>query len=106
MHRPTVLALYNCICMHVFDQMAPYCPVDRGSFPVRALIGNTQNTNEFQDIPLNVCVADAVRAFGLYIMYIVILNGESVECIEGVTDGHTHKNPASSINCSKIILRN
>ena len=35
-----LLALYNCICKHVFDQLEPYCPVDGGSFPVQALIGN------------------------------------------------------------------
>ena len=51
-----LLALYNCICKHVFDQMEPYCPVDGDSFPVWVLIRNAQNTNEFQDIPLNVCL--------------------------------------------------
>ena len=85
--RTDLLALYNCICNHVFDEMEPYCPVDGGSFPVRAMIGNAQNTNQFQDIPLNVCVADAVGAFGLYIKYIVLVDGESVECTQGVT-GH------------------
>ena len=85
--RTDLLALYNCIRNHVFDEMEPYFPVDGGSFPVQSMIGNAQNTNEFQDIPLNVYVADAVSAFGLYIKYIVLVDGESVECTQGVT-GH------------------
>ena len=68
--------------------MEPYCPdaVHGPNFLIRALIGNAQNTNDFQDIPLNVCVADAVNAFGMYIKYIVLVDGENVsECMQGVT---------------------
>ena len=67
--------------------MELYCPVDVGSFPVRALIGNAQNTNKFQNIPLNLCVADALSACGLYHKYTLLVDGESVECPQGVTDG-------------------
>ena len=52
-------------------------------------------------------MADAVSAFGLYIKYIVVVDGESVECTQGdwwaclSTDVHARKKAASSINCLK-----
>ena len=59
------------------------------------MIGNAQNTNEFPDIPLNVCVADGVSAFGLYINYIMLVDGGSVECTQGVTG---HKRNTSEVH--------
>ena len=45
-----------------------------------------QNINNFLDIPLNVCMADAINAFGMYIKYIVLVDSENVsECMQGVT---------------------
>ncbi len=69
--------------------MEPYSP-DPGLGP---LIGNSQ-TNNFQDLPLNVCVADAVSAFGLYINYIVLAETENQESssMEEVTVTKSRRN--------------
>ena len=100
--RTDLLALYNCICNHEFDKMEPYFRrVDAGSFPVWAMIGNAQNTNKLQDIPLNVCVPDAVSAFGLYIKYIVLVDGESIKCTQGVTG---HKRNAFEVHAWRVFV--
>ena len=40
------------------------------------LIGRAQNAMDFQDVLLNVCVADAVSLFGVYIKFIIMLEDD------------------------------
>ena len=61
--RTDILCLYVGIVDHTFDSLEPYSPlVGSRDAPVRALIGKTQKA---KDIPLTVCVADAVALFGI-----------------------------------------
>ena len=72
--RTDIFRLYVRIVEHTFDSLEPYSPpVGSKDAPVRALIGKTQNAKDFQDIPLNVCVADAVALFEVYIKFMIVL---------------------------------
>ena len=63
-----IFRLYVGIVDHTFDSLEPYNPpIGSRDAPVRTL--KTLNAKDFQDIPLNVCVADAVALFGVYIKF-------------------------------------
>ena len=73
--RTDILRLYTGICEHSYDALEPFSPPSESrNAPVRALIGRAQNAMDFQDVPLNVCVADAVSLFGVYIKFIIMLD--------------------------------
>ena len=83
--RTDILRLYRGIVGHIYDTLETYNPpIGADEAPLRAMIGQTQNAN-FQDIPLNVCLADTVALFGVYIKFIVnMLEEESIQDVSPV----------------------
>lgn len=57
--RTDILCLYTGIVDHTYNSLEPYSPPP-GS----------------RDVPLNVCVADAVALFGVYLKFIVVLEDD------------------------------
>ena len=66
-----IATLFSRILEHVYDPLEPYLPTPADSTaPIRAAVGSSQQ-GSFQDLPLNVRVADAVQ-FGLYLKFFII----------------------------------
>ena len=98
-----ILALYRGVCDHTYDPLEPYTPsANEKDVPLRALIGKTQNGNDFQDIPLNVNVRDAVALFGVYIKFILCVDGQDSATQQlDVTDSDRN---AFQVLCVKHVL--
>ena len=56
-----ISTLFTRILDRVYDPLEPFRPLetDRDA-PIRAKIGSSQNSTDFQDIPVIVCIVDAV----------------------------------------------
>lgn len=62
--------LFTRIINHTYDPLEPFCPSnEEREAPIRAEIGKTQATTDFQGIPLSIRVADAIALFGVYIKF-------------------------------------
>ena len=67
-----MLGLYKGISSHSFDDMEPFVPMMDSSNLIKAQVGKAQAAQDFQDIPLSVKVADAVRtSLGMYFKFYV-----------------------------------
>lgn len=64
-----ILGLYNGIGSHTFDQLEPFVAFE-GDKSVRAQVGRSQTSQDYQDIPLSVKVADAA---GIYFQVFCML---------------------------------
>ena len=67
------LDVYTMIVKHALDPLEPFVlPEDKKNAPIRVKIGRSQNSSDFQDVPLSVKVSEAVALFGLYVKFFVL----------------------------------
>ena len=83
-----ISTLFTRILDHVYDPLEPFRPLetDRDA-PIRAEIGSSQNSTDFQGIPVTVCIADAVSFFGLYIKLFILRENEEATCLQTAQRG-------------------
>ena len=72
--------LFSRILDHVYDPLEPFIPTPADkSASFAAAIGGSQQ-GDFQDLPLSVCVADAIQ-FGVYLKFFIIREDPGVAVV-------------------------
>ena len=80
-----ISTLFHRILDYVYDLLEPFRPLKTDQdAPIRAEIGSSQNSTDFQGIPVTVCITDAVS---FYIKLFILCENEEATCLQTAQRG-------------------